>query len=244
MSLTSPQGPQYDKAAGGGLITSSTPTTGPKIPFKTGLATPPETTQRSRSGLAQDYSNLSDSARLYLAQKLKKAGYSVPVTGKYNTKVRDAFLKANEALSEEITYLSQNDPQRLSQQKYDLDSFLGDLAASGTGTGGPSVVRRKTEYRPETIDAIITAAFQDLAGRGPNEQELSKYRSMASKALAAPSAMGETTYKNVGGGVQEQVTKEAFDPKAFLYSQIAGTDEARANKVFGFYNTFKKALGV
>jgi len=245
MSLTSPQGPQYDTGtSAGGYITSSTPGTGTPIPFKAGFTTAPQTTQRTATGLAQDYGNMSENTRLYLSQSLKRAGYSVPVTGKYNAKVRDAFLKANEALSSEITYLAQNDPQRLAQTKIDLDTFLKDAAKSGAGAGGPSVVRRRTEYRPETIDSIISAAFQDLAGRGPTEEELKKYRSMAGKELAKPSSMGQTTYTNVNGTVQEQVTKEAFDPKEFLYSQIAGTNEARANKVFGFYNAFKKALGV
>lgn len=237
---------EWNKGANNqGIITSSTPTTGTRVPYQVGFAKAPETTVASKSQLAQNYGNLSDSARLDLAQRLKKAGYKIPVTGKYNAKVREAFLSASSDLSDEITYLATNDPAQLERRKMDLTSFLEEKAASVSGTsGGPSVVRRKTEYRPETIDAVVQAAFQDLTGRGASEEELKKYRDMAFAQLGKKSAMGQTTYTNVGGGVQEQITKEAFDPKQFLYSKIAGTDEARATKIFSFYDAFKKALGV
>ena len=226
------------------IITSSTPATGTRVPYKGGFVSAPQTTEASKARLAQDYGRLSKDARLYLAQNLKKAGYKVPVTGEYNTKVREAFLNASIELSDEISYLATNDPAQLEQRKLDLDSFLKAKAASGAGDTGPSVVRRKTEYRPETIDAVVQAAFQDLTGRGASEEELKKYRDMAFAQLGKKSSMGQTTYTNVGGGVQEQVTKEAFDPKQFLYSRIAGTDEAKATKIFSFYDAFKKALGV
>jgi hypothetical protein len=233
--------PEWNKNANNqGIITSSTPTTGAIGP--TG-ATGPEYTVASRSQLAQNYGNLSDSARLDLAQRLKKAGYKIPVTGKYNAKVREAFLSASEDLNKEVEYLALNDPTQLTKRKIDLTSFLEEKSTSITDKA-PSVVRRKTEYRPETIDAVVQAAFQDLTGRGASEEELKKYRDMAFAQLGKKSAMGQTTYTNVGGGVQEQITKEAFDPKQFLYSKIAGTDEARATKIFSFYDAFKKALGV
>lgn len=239
-----------------GLITTSTPTAGPKIPYAQydkdkkiiggAFMAAPEIRMATQQQLFQDYGNLSDATRLDLAQRLKRAGYNVPVTGKYNKNVRDAFLKASEDFSSEIQNISANDPARLQTQKYDLTSFLDEQANKGAGaSGGPSVVRRKTEYRPETIDAIVSSAFQDLVGRGPNQQELAKYRAMATGELSKTSNMGQTTYTNLPGGqVQEQVTREAFDPKQFLYSQVAGTDEAKANRVFSFYNAFKKALGV
>jgi len=235
---------EWNKGTNQGIITSSTPATGTKVPYSGGFISTPQTTQASKAQLAQDYGRLSKDARLDLAQRLKRAGYKVPVTGSYNAKVREAFLTAAGELNDEITYLATNDPAQLAQRKFDLTSFLEDKALGATTEKGPSVVRRKTEYRPETIDAVVQAAFQDLTGRGASEEELKKYRDMAFAQLGKKSSMGQTTYTNVGGGVQEQVTKEAFDPKQFLYSRIAGTDEAKATKIFSFYDAFKKALGV
>ena len=246
MSMTTPQGgANYGQGADGGLITAVTPTQGPRVPFQTGFVRIPESKRETRSTLAQAYRNMSPAMRQALAQQLKDAGYKTPVTSKFSIKVRDAFLEANEDLNDEISFRFQNDPTYFDNNSYDLSTFLKELSNSGAGDKGPSVVRRKTEFRPETIDNIIISAFQDLAGRGPSQEELDKYRAKATQRLDRPSAMGETVYRNLPGGkVQEQISKEAFDPKQFLYSQIAKTDEAKANKIFSFYDAFKKVLGV
>lgn len=246
MSMTTPQGgANYGQGADSGLITAVTPTQDARIPFKTGFARIPESKRQTKSGLAQVYRNMSPAMRQALAQQLKDAGYKTPVTSKFSIKVRDAFLEANEDLNDEITFRFQNDPAYFDNNSYDLSTFLKELSNSGAGDKGPSVVRRKTEYRPETIDNVIISAFQDLTGRGPSQEELDKYRAKATQRLDRPSAMGETVYRNLPGGkVQEQITKEAFDPRQFLYSQIAKTDEAKANKIFSFYDAFKKVLGV
>lgn len=246
MSMTTPQGgANYQQGAGAGLITAVTPTQGARVPLQVGLARIPETKTQSESGLTQAYRNMSPSMRQALAQQLKDAGYRNPVTSKFNIKVREAFLQANRDLNDEIRFRFQNDPGYFDNNSYDLSTFLKENSnAGGAGDKGPSVVRRRTELRPETIDNVIVAAFQDLVGRGPSQEELDKYRAKAVKRSERPSAMGETVYRNLPGGVQEQITKEAFDPKQFLYSQIAKTDEAKANKIFSFYDAFKKALGV
>lgn len=245
MSMTTPQGgANYQQGAGSGLITAVTPTQGARIPFPSGLARIPETKTQSESGLTQAYRNMSASMRQALAQQLKDAGYKNPVTGKFSIKVRDAFLQANRDLNDEIKSRFQNDPSYFDNNSYDLSTFLKEMGNAGAGDKDPSVVRRRTELRPETIDNVIIAAFQDLVGRGPSQEELDKYRTKAVKKSERPSAMGETVYRNLPGGVQEQITREAFDPKQFLYSQIAKTDEAKANKIFSFYDAFKKALGV
>lgn len=246
MSMTTPQGgANYQQGAGAGLITAVTPTQGARVPLQVGLARIPETKTQSESGLTQAYRNMSPSMRQALAQQLKDAGYRNPVTSKFNIKVREAFLQANRDLNDEIRFRFQNDPGYFDNNSYDLSTFLKENSnAGGGGDKGPTTVRRRTELRPETVDNVIVAAFQDLVGRGPSQEELDKYRAKAVKRSERPSAMGETVYRNLPGGVQEQITKEAFDPKQFLYSQIAKTDEAKANKIFSFYDAFKKALGV
>jgi len=51
-----------------------------------------------------------------------------------------------------------------------------------------------------------------------------------------------TTYS---GGKTNVVTQTGGpDVEEFLFQRIAGTDEAKSRKVFGFYDIFKQALGV
>jgi hypothetical protein len=52
----------------------------------------------------------------------------------------------------------------------------------------------------------------------------------------------KTTYS---GGKTNIVTQSGGpDVEEFLFQKIAGTDEAKSKKVFGFYDIFKQALGV
>jgi len=123
---------EFDPNASGssGYITSSTPiTTG--YPTYTAGATPqsvsfPRPTTASEADLVRNYNEMSEALRKSLAQKLKSAGYNVPVTGKYSAKVRQAFIESMGELSDEIRTLQKNDPKRLETTKYDLDSFLND----------------------------------------------------------------------------------------------------------------------
>jgi hypothetical protein len=51
-----------------------------------------------------------------------------------------------------------------------------------------------------------------------------------------------TTYS---GGSTNAITQTGGpDVEEFLFQKIAGTDEAKSRKVFGFYDIFKQALGV
>jgi hypothetical protein len=51
-----------------------------------------------------------------------------------------------------------------------------------------------------------------------------------------------TTAKS--GDVTSYSTTGGLDETQFLIQQIAGTDEAKANKVFSYYDAFKNAIGV
>jgi len=113
-----------------GYITSSTPiTTG--IPTSRPFDRPQsvvtvQPTTASEADLVRNYNEMSEALRKSLAQKLKSAGYNVPVTGKYSAKVRQAFIDSIGELSDEISTLQKNDPRRLETTKYDLDTFLND----------------------------------------------------------------------------------------------------------------------
>ena len=54
-------------------------------------------------------------------------------------------------------------------------------------------------------------------------------------------AASTTTYGK--GANQTQTNVAGLNEKQYLVDQISGTDEAKANKVLGFYETFMNALG-
>ena len=78
-----------------GLITSSTPVTTGYPTYTAGALSEsisfPKGTKATESDIIKNYNNMSEVLRKSLSQKLKAAGYNVPVTGKYSAKVREAF---------------------------------------------------------------------------------------------------------------------------------------------------------
>jgi hypothetical protein len=140
--------------------------------------------------------------------------------------------------------LQANDPQRLNTQKFDITSYLKDIADTRTdmgGDGGPKVRKDIRISDASTARTLINAVLQDALGRGATKEELEKYTSALQKAQKASPTV--TTYSTVGD-VQTSTTTPGLNEEQFLIQQIAGTDEAKANKVFGYYDAFKNALGV
>ena len=230
-----------------GIITSSTPDkSGARVPLAGGIAKQSEFTVSSEKQLIEQYRKMAPAMRRALSQKLKDAGYTNQVTDKYNTIVRDAFLAASSDLSAEIRYLRQNDPEFLASNQLDLDSFLTSQSAGrgGDGYDGPTTVRQKVNLRPEAIASTIDEVIRDLTGRGATAEEIAKYSSKVTAQAAKPKNFAETVYTPQGEGMQMQEITPGFQSKEYLFQQIAKTDEAKANKVFGFYNAFKRALGV
>lgn len=247
MSMTTPTGgANYNQGSDAGLITSVTPapSTGARIPFQAGMAKLPQTKQTSESSLAQAYRNMSPALRRALSQQLKDAGYGNPVTDKFNIKVREAFLSANRDLSDEVKSRFATDPAFFETNKYDLSAFLKEMTNAGGGDKGPTTVRYRQELRPETIKATINEVFVDVLGRGASEEEVAKYTKRIQKQLGKTENMAQTTYKDMGGGVQERVDRQAFNPQSFLFQELAGNNEAKQRSIFSFYDAFKKALGV
>ncbi len=195
-----------------GYITSSTPiTTG--IPTSRPFDRPQsvvtvQPTTASEADLVRNYNEMSEALRKSLAQKLKSAGYNVPVTGKYSAKVRQAFIESMGELSNEIATLQKIDPKRLETTKYDLDTFLNDKTGERQASFADQYKPTRTiNVSPATVAAgKINDAFRRLLGRDATEVEITQFTNLLNRAeeknpdVSTPKLVGgSVVYTNTGG---------------------------------------------
>ena len=163
---------------------------------------------------------------------LKTAGYyKGSITDKYTPALQKAFDKAEEA---RMSIFAVN--------PMDRNTFLAQpsSADTGTGAGQANTVKSVTVYTPETAKVLIQSVIRDSLGRDATDAEIKKYT--ATLKSIQGKATGITQY-STSGGVQTSKTTPGISEKQYLVDQVAGTDEAKANKVLGFYETFMNALG-
>ena len=181
--------------------------------------------------------NMTDAQRKTLAQMLKNAGYKVPVNGKYS----DNLLQAYNSASMKAALQSQ-----MIGKEFTVRDFLTQEAAATIAAGsskGPSVSKQVRISTTDQAADVINKVFRDLTGRGASAAELKKYTKLLQTEQKKPAAAITTKYATVGD-VQTATTTGGIDNESFLIEQLAGTDEAQANKVFNYYNAFKNAIGV
>ena len=162
---------------------------------------------------------------------LKAAGYyKGKITDKYTPALQKAFTKAEE------DRLSISTVRPISR-----DAFLQEtISLGGTGTGGgPTSVTAVTKYKPEAAQQLVDSIIRDTLGRKATAAEIKKYSAML-KGIEGKAA-STTTYGT--GSNQTQTTMAGLNEQQYLVDQISGTDEGKANKVLGFYETFMNALG-
>lgn len=181
--------------------------------------------------------NMSRQERQQLALVLKNAGYKVPTTGVFSDKLVNAYTTAITSAQSQALQIG---------QPFDQNFFTGYLARETEANAGAGAAKGPTKtvstrvYNETDAKKLIDAVISDQLGRRASAEEVKKYTSMIQKAQkAAPTV---TTYKTVGG-VQTSQTTGGINEQQYLLDQIAGTDEAKANKVLGFYETFMNALG-
>jgi hypothetical protein len=121
------------------------------------------------------------------------------------------------------------------------DQFIVESIGEGTGTkGGPTSTVQAKISTPLEGRTLINKIFEDILGRGPTKAEFDKYYTQVTKRQKAM----PTTTKYSGGKTNVVTQTGGPDVEEFLFQRIAGTDEAKSRKVFGFYDIFKQALGV
>ena len=197
----------------------------------------PRTPEEKQSNTTSDYTEFlsvvakSPALITGYAKLLKAAGYyKGKITDKYTPALQKAFTAAEQARLE----ISAVRPMT-------RDAFLEETIALG-GTGGdsgPTTVTSVTKYKPEAAQQLVNSIIQDTLGRKATAAEIKKYSAML-KAVEGKAA-STTTYGK--GASQTQTTMAGLNEQQYLVDQISGTDEGKANKVLGFYETFMNALG-
>jgi len=163
---------------------------------------------------------------------LKAAGYyKGKITDKYTPALQKAFTKAEE------DRLSISTVRPIGRDEFLQETIA--LGGTGTGTGGPTTVTNVTKYKPEAAQQLVDSIIKDTLGRKATAAEIKKYSAMLKKVEGK--AASTTTYGK--GDNQTQTTVAGLNEKQYLVDQISGTDEGKANKVLGFYETFMSALG-
>jgi len=200
--------------------------------------------------LLKDFEGFSADYRRALSQKLKSAGYyRGNVTGKPTLKLQDAYFDAYADLNEtnrgRLNAYAGDPTEVYNVQLDNLDTFLAKQdTGEGGGDGGINVIQTQRKFTPETIEGTIDKVFRDLTGSGASKAQIAKYTKNIQKQLAEPKNLGQTEYKDMGGGVQRQiVTEAAFNPETYLIEEVSKGDPAKASSVMGFYEVFNKFIG-
>lgn len=186
--------------------------------------------------------NEDPKVRKQIAQALKNAGYKVKVSEAFSDSLYEKYAEANAAAQQRAIRLGKPvDPRNGAAVQQAFNDYIiqeSTARLAEGGTGGAPTSRKEIRITDETTAAgLIQAVMSDLVGRGPTAAELKKYTSALQRAQESSPVVVDysTSGSTTTGGLNEQ---------QFLIDQIAGSDEAQANKVMGFYDVFKQAIGV
>jgi hypothetical protein len=208
-----------------------------------------EPTFANPNQLLADFEGFTADYRKALSQKLKAAGYyRGDVTGKPTMKLQQAYFDAyadlNAYTRQKFTALPGAAQQTTPVDN--LETFLSNQITDD-GSGGSEKITKIQQQRklsPDSIEASIDKVFRDLTGSGATKAQIDKYTKNIQKQMAMPQNLGQTEYKDMGGGVQRQiVTEAAFNPEAYLIEEVSKGDPAKASSVMGFYEAFNKFIG-
>lgn len=121
-----------------------------------------------------------------------------------------------------------------------MDEFLTATRGAGstTKTYTDAVVMGRTE-----ADKNIIAIYKKLMGREPGEKELAELRPLLQKEQGKNPNVISTT-RDIEGDMKSRTTKTGLDTEQYLIEQIAEKDEAKANQILGYYDIFKRTIGV
>jgi hypothetical protein len=188
------------------------------------------------TAFAKGISQASPTIRAKIAQQLKDAGiYRGKVSGEFNNRLYDALIEAEKRRAQLATVVDV--PNR-----FDFIASLAIEGDAGAGDGGDGtyISENISVLTKDKARQLIDAVIQDQLGRKANDAEVARYTKLVRKAQKAT----PTVTTSVRSGKRTTTTTTGgFDAGQYLIDQVSGTDEAKANKVLGFYETFMRALG-
>ena len=208
-------------------VVSGTPTTG----FESALAT-------GINQYTQALYNMPAAQRAIIAQSLKNAGYKgFAANGLYSQALANAYSSAITAAQTSAMQLGQTfDDAYFTNYLTQETAALNALKAER----GPRVSEQATIATDEQAKAIIDAVFKDQFGRAASAKEVARYTKSLQKAQKKTPTVTTTTRV---GGRTVSTTTGGVNATQYLLDRVAGTDEAKANRVLGYYETFMNALG-
>ena len=181
----------------------SSETSDPYSGFKSG-----NTGQATTDPTSVDLYNMSDADRKELSALLKKAGYKVPVSGKYNDRLATAYATAAQATALQSAKLG---------RPFTVRDYLAQEFIPDAGTGAPSIREDIQIWDPTKAAGAIQDVVSSLVGREATPQEVAL---LASKLKAAQEkAATRTQYVTKGGKTTAKVTG-GLDEQQFLIETI------------------------
>lgn len=200
-----------------------------------------ETTGVGVNQYAQALFDMPVAQRATIAQSLKNAGYKgFPTNGLYSQALANAYSSALMAAQTSAMQLGQTfDGNYLAGYLTQEIAARNALRAEG-GEGGPRVTEQVTVATEQQAKALVDAIFKDQFGRTASDKEVARYTKALQRAQRKSPTVTTTTRQ---GGRTLVTTTGGVNASQYLIDRISGTDEAKANKVLGFYETFMKALG-
>lgn len=213
------------------------------VPRQTQVSSPASTTTGDAatgigvSEYAKTLYSMTTAERKVLGQALKNAGYRVNTNGVYSTSLVTAYTSAVQT--------AQFDAQQLGQAFDDtfFKNFLTRETAARGGAGGPRIVEQKSVITDSDAKDLIDAVIRDKLQRKASQAEIDKYTAILQRKAAKQPTVTKT--EKIGGKTVITPTPGfgLQEAQSFLLDKVAGTDEAKANKVLGYYETFMNALG-
>lgn len=197
------------------------------------------TTTVGGSEYAKKLYNMTNAERKTIAQALKNAGYRVNTNGVYSRALVDSYGQAVQA--------AQLSAQELEQQFNDtfFANYLAQetLARGAGGDGGPKITEQISVITDSDAKRIIDAVIRGQNKRSATAEEIAKYTAIIQRKAAKQPTVSRT--EKVGGKTVLKTTPGfgLQEAQSFLIDKISGTDETKANKVLGYYETFMNALG-
>jgi hypothetical protein len=189
--------------------------------------------------IAIELYNMDKRQRQQIAVALKSAGYRVPTNGTFSDRLLNAYNTALQSAQLQAAQIGQQFSSTF------FTNYLANEAmayGAGTGAGGTSITEQESVITEATAKDIINKVFKDQLGRSAKPEEIAKYTTTFQKKAKNQPTVTTSVTKGKKTTLSTQPGFTSGRAEQYLVDKVAGTDEAKANKVLSFYETAMKVL--